>query len=332
MNVMTYTCKSCGKQYDYIPGNNSTKDLCASCRVMTKSKYYKQKAVEYKGGACQICGYNKCNAALDFHHVNPKNKSGVLAYMFSRCSWDKIKEELDKCILVCANCHREIHQQGIQTLDNLIKLGYKSYSQEYKEEKAIKQKAIEENRKIREYKNNLNIANRILTIKNSKIDFSKFGWAEELSKIIGISSAALVRWIKKHMPDFYKEKCYKKEKVINNTVLENTVIIEYEKYKNMTKVANIVNISVDSVKKILIKYNISIEVNPQKSCIDMLTKNKDYIRTFNSLDEAANYIYSLLLQKKQSAMPKLSSIKTRIRSCYIQERKTAYGYIWITAT
>ena len=146
MSVMTYTCKSCNKQYDYVPGNNSTKDLCASCRVMTKSKYYKQKAVEYKGGACQICGYNKCNSALDFHHVNPENKTKTLSYMFSHCSWDKIKEELDKCILVCANCHREIHQQGIQTLDNLIKLGYKSYSQEYKEEKAIKQKAIEEER------------------------------------------------------------------------------------------------------------------------------------------------------------------------------------------
>ncbi len=73
------------------------------------------RAREYKGGKCEICNYSKCDRALSFHHVNPKEKSfGVAAKGFTR-SWDKIKAEIDKCILLCANCHMEVHE-GITQL------------------------------------------------------------------------------------------------------------------------------------------------------------------------------------------------------------------------
>lgn len=66
-------------------------------------------AVAYKGGKCQVCGYNKCVGALEFHHINSEEKDfGVSAKGYTR-SWDKVREEIDKCVLVCANCHREIH-------------------------------------------------------------------------------------------------------------------------------------------------------------------------------------------------------------------------------
>ena len=68
----------------------------------------KKKLVDYKGGKCEICGYDKCINALDFHHLNPNEKDfGISNYMV--LSFDKLKKEVDKCILVCANCHREIH-------------------------------------------------------------------------------------------------------------------------------------------------------------------------------------------------------------------------------
>ena len=76
----------------------------------------KEKAIEYKGGKCQHnnCGYNKCNRALEFHHLDPNEKDfGISSY--TTLSWDKIKKELDKCILVCANCHREIHDEIYNT-------------------------------------------------------------------------------------------------------------------------------------------------------------------------------------------------------------------------
>jgi hypothetical protein len=68
----------------------------------------KEKAIEYKGGCCEKCGYDRCDSALEFHHLDPKEKDfGIGSY--SVLSWEKVKIELDKCIMVCANCHREIH-------------------------------------------------------------------------------------------------------------------------------------------------------------------------------------------------------------------------------
>lgn len=68
----------------------------------------KEKAVEYKGGCCQVCGYDRCIRALDFHHIDSSKKDFTIS---SNCnkSWERIKIEIDKCILVCSNCHREIH-------------------------------------------------------------------------------------------------------------------------------------------------------------------------------------------------------------------------------
>ena len=73
--------------------------------------------VEYKGGSCNLCGYSKCLNALDFHHLNPKEKDFSISN--TNRSFEKMKSEIDKCIMVCSNCHREIHA-GMVNLD-----GYK---------------------------------------------------------------------------------------------------------------------------------------------------------------------------------------------------------------
>ncbi len=69
-------------------------------------------AIEYLGGRCMICGYNKCLTALEFHHLYNK-KFGFSSRGITR-SWQKIKEELKKCVLVCSNCHKEIHAGLVQ--------------------------------------------------------------------------------------------------------------------------------------------------------------------------------------------------------------------------
>lgn len=69
----------------------------------------KEELVKYKGGKCEICGYNKCLGALDFHHLDPSKKDFTISDSNIYKNLDKLKEEIDKCILVCANCHREIH-------------------------------------------------------------------------------------------------------------------------------------------------------------------------------------------------------------------------------
>jgi hypothetical protein len=83
---------------------------CASANVQRRRDNLKLLAVEYKGGSCSCCGYNKCVAALEFHHNDPSEKDfGISGKGLTR-SWEKLKVELDKCILVCSNCHREIHE------------------------------------------------------------------------------------------------------------------------------------------------------------------------------------------------------------------------------
>lgn len=56
-------------------------------------------------------GYNKCIAALEFHHLDPNEKDFGIASSGATRTFEKIKVELDKCIMVCANCHREIHDE-----------------------------------------------------------------------------------------------------------------------------------------------------------------------------------------------------------------------------
>lgn len=69
----------------------------------------KEMAVEYKGGKCMCCGYDKYQGALEFHHLDPNEKDFNFSQKGYCRSWEKVKIELDKCVLVCANCHREIH-------------------------------------------------------------------------------------------------------------------------------------------------------------------------------------------------------------------------------
>ena len=82
--------------------------------VAERRRALKFRAVELMGGACMVCSYNRHVGVLEFHHVHAEAKSfGISSGGFSR-SWQSIYEELQKCVLVCANCHREIEMGIIQ--------------------------------------------------------------------------------------------------------------------------------------------------------------------------------------------------------------------------
>lgn len=83
--------------------------------VSKRRKRPKELAIDEKGGKCQFCGYSVCNQALDFHHIDESTKFFGLSSRGLTHSWRKIKSEIDKCVLVCANCYREIHA-GIKDL------------------------------------------------------------------------------------------------------------------------------------------------------------------------------------------------------------------------
>ena len=66
--------------------------------------------IAYKGGKCERCGYNKCNRALEFHHLDPTQKDFGISKHINR-NINDLKAEVDKCILLCSNCHAEVHQE-----------------------------------------------------------------------------------------------------------------------------------------------------------------------------------------------------------------------------
>jgi len=71
----------------------------------------KNKIVLSLGGGCCICGYNKCNNALEIHHLDPEEKDFTIGSVMARpASWEKIAEELKKCVLLCSNHHKEVHE------------------------------------------------------------------------------------------------------------------------------------------------------------------------------------------------------------------------------
>jgi len=78
--------------------------------IKTFRQRMKEKSVEYKGGKCIICGYDKSVYSLVFHHRNPKEKDFTIG-SYTNIGWDKVKKELDKCDLLCNNCHGELHEK-----------------------------------------------------------------------------------------------------------------------------------------------------------------------------------------------------------------------------
>lgn len=77
--------------------------------VTLRRRAIKQKALDYMGNKCIFCQYDKYEGALEFHHKVAINKEFGIGQKGYTRSWEKVRAELDKCILVCSNWHKEVH-------------------------------------------------------------------------------------------------------------------------------------------------------------------------------------------------------------------------------
>ena len=137
-------CEVCHKEYNYKRGTGCSKQICSSCRQKYRKKLFKHFSVLYMGGKCQKCGYNKCEEALVFHHLDPSKKDFGIGRNYNK-KWETIKNELDKCAMLCSNCHSEEHARGHLPLET-----YKKYitpqeeiRNQAKKKKMNKQKELE---------------------------------------------------------------------------------------------------------------------------------------------------------------------------------------------
>jgi len=114
--ILSKICTKC-KIFKPLNSENfptSRKSFSSWCRVCTnkdgnrKRIGMKNQAIIERGGACQKCGYSKCIAALEFHHLDSQAKSMRRTGM-KNLREEEFRAEIEKCILICSNCHREIH-------------------------------------------------------------------------------------------------------------------------------------------------------------------------------------------------------------------------------
>ena len=118
---MKKICEICGSEFETncitrlycyeCSGDSTRKDNATRKHQKTiLRRSMKIQAIKILGGKCSICGYDRCVDALEFHHENPSVKEFKLG-SGNTMSWKAYKKEAEKCILVCSNCHKEIHSK-----------------------------------------------------------------------------------------------------------------------------------------------------------------------------------------------------------------------------
>lgn len=107
-SVKKRICEKCGKPYIYERNKGHTLSFCSSCIQSNRKNRIKRNIVKKIGDKCSICGYDKCIDALCFHHLESEDKEMNIGNIWNR-SVEFIMKEVKKCILVCSNCHIEIH-------------------------------------------------------------------------------------------------------------------------------------------------------------------------------------------------------------------------------
>jgi len=137
--MLTKICKTCNteKPIDRYsrwerrdrPGEFGSKNTCFDCaaeysrgrkteNAATARAYRKRKRnkIQSLKTPCIVCGFDKHPEAIDFHHLDPTEKDFIVARSMGK-AWDKVKAEIEKCVCLCANCHR-LHHAGIIDLED----------------------------------------------------------------------------------------------------------------------------------------------------------------------------------------------------------------------
>ncbi len=113
-------CRLCDKKYEDYQKLGRTR--CGPCNTKIRRYRAKAAAIKYLGGICTKCGWNGNQAALQFHHTDPKRKDFMIGNVANR-KWEIIRKELDKCLLLCANCHMIHHstKDGVKFIEEAMR-------------------------------------------------------------------------------------------------------------------------------------------------------------------------------------------------------------------
>jgi transposase-like protein len=102
-------CRHHGPAIHVVEGRGSYRcTRCRAARVADYRRKLKRRLIAEAGGACILCGYHRCDAGLQFHHLDPQAKSFHLSLRGITRSMDRLRAEARKCVLLCATCHAEV--------------------------------------------------------------------------------------------------------------------------------------------------------------------------------------------------------------------------------
>lgn len=123
INPIIISCKNCGKDF-ILPYGEVNRHYCYKCRPkgiskteshLLSRKFGKQKALDYLGGKCICCGFDTYISSLEFHHIDDSIKKFNIADKIKSVKLtEEIYKELDKCVILCSNCHRAFHAKELE--------------------------------------------------------------------------------------------------------------------------------------------------------------------------------------------------------------------------
>ena len=110
-----HRCGHCGEtEPTKFYGRKRT--VCGACHnryTLQAGQNKRLRAINHRGGKCELCGFDKFHCSLDFHHIDPSFKSPKYSSLRG-WSWERILLELENCILLCKNCHAAVHAGLLQ--------------------------------------------------------------------------------------------------------------------------------------------------------------------------------------------------------------------------
>jgi hypothetical protein len=227
-----WRCKKCMIEYDY-----------------NKRHRIKKLLVDYKGGKCEICGYDKCLNALDFHHLNKEDKQFTLNNANYNKSLDVLKKEADKCILVCSNCHREIH---------------------YKDNEDRRERLLCEHVGSKEHPRSKSYAQDKLNYDDVLNDFNSGLYQQEIAEKYNTSLSTVKRFMQTHNIG---------RKRINFNIDKITILNCCKVMPTFANISKMTGFSVKAIKKYCIENDIIDDINLYRRQIGLkdLSKKLDYI-------------------------------------------------------
>lgn len=167
-------------------------------------KATKSRLLKGMGGKCFVCDYNKCESALDFHHIDPSQKDfGLAAVRASIKNWSLLVEEVEKCVVLCSNCHRE-HHEGLLNISFIPK----KFDEKLKNYKEIEREELYDPCpvcKTKKSKHLITCSPSCAAKKNERVDWKnidleklyKTNTVIKIAKTLGVSDVTVHKKLKK---------------------------------------------------------------------------------------------------------------------------------------